>query len=371
MTEGRINIVTMPKWGLAMQEGTITEWYRAEGDQITEGEPICDIETTKITNEFEAPFSGTIARVLAPVGSIVEVGDAIAVIVDGSVDAGEIERVLNERKSEAEGSGDAPDGSAVRLVGLDDGQLAVLETGPADNETAVVFLHGFGGDHENWGLLQAQVPATIRTVAVDLPGHGRSDRGVGDGSPGALARRVAPLLDALGIRHALLVAHSFGAAVALQLAAQRPEQVSSLFLIAPVALGARAAPEFVSGFMSAQRKRDMKPVLEMLFSDPGMLGRTMVTDALALLRDEASRQALSKVADHLVAANAAESGLEDGILDRYPTVIVWGDADAVVQMPAALPASLGERLKIVPHAGHMPHAERPDEVARQLLVQIA
>jgi pyruvate dehydrogenase E2 component (dihydrolipoamide acetyltransferase) len=64
--DARIQRLTMPKWGLSMQEGTIVEWLAAEGDEIAAGEEIAEIETEKVNNAFEAPISGLLRRHVAP-----------------------------------------------------------------------------------------------------------------------------------------------------------------------------------------------------------------------------------------------------------------------------------------------------------------
>jgi pyruvate dehydrogenase E2 component (dihydrolipoamide acetyltransferase) len=66
--------VRMPKWGLSMQEGTITAWHVVAGQAVTEGQDLCDIETAKIVNTFEAPTAGVVARVLTGEGDVVVVG---------------------------------------------------------------------------------------------------------------------------------------------------------------------------------------------------------------------------------------------------------------------------------------------------------
>ena len=52
-----IRPITMPKWGLAMTEGTIAAWLVEEGSEIAPGAEIVEIETTKITSVFESPVS--------------------------------------------------------------------------------------------------------------------------------------------------------------------------------------------------------------------------------------------------------------------------------------------------------------------------
>ncbi len=59
-----MEVVTMPKLGLIMTEGTIAEWYKNEGDHVEAGEPLLQVETQKLANDVEAPVSGTLLRIL-------------------------------------------------------------------------------------------------------------------------------------------------------------------------------------------------------------------------------------------------------------------------------------------------------------------
>jgi pimeloyl-ACP methyl ester carboxylesterase len=70
----------MPKWGLSMQEGLISRWLKQEGDAVSQGEPVLEVETEKMTNLVEAPAGGVLARILFPAGSTVPVTQAIALI---------------------------------------------------------------------------------------------------------------------------------------------------------------------------------------------------------------------------------------------------------------------------------------------------
>src|SRR5215210_496358 len=89
--------VIMPKMGDAMEEGTLLKWLKSEGDDVSEGEAIAEIETDKVTLELEAEDSGTLAQLIASEGDEVPVGGAIAFI------AGEGEDVP-ERGGEADGA---------------------------------------------------------------------------------------------------------------------------------------------------------------------------------------------------------------------------------------------------------------------------
>lgn len=82
--------VILPKWGLTMEEGTVSEWRKQEGDAVAEDEIIADVETDKITNELPAPASGVIARILVAAGETVEVGTVLALIAADEAEAAQI-----------------------------------------------------------------------------------------------------------------------------------------------------------------------------------------------------------------------------------------------------------------------------------------
>ncbi len=92
--------VIMPKMGDAMEEGTLVKWLVSEGDEVSEGDAIAEIETDKASMEIEAEDSGTLAQFIASEGDDVPVGEAIAFI------QGEGEEVPERDGSEA-GGGEA------------------------------------------------------------------------------------------------------------------------------------------------------------------------------------------------------------------------------------------------------------------------
>lgn len=367
MSNYKIHLVTMPKWGLAMQEGTIVGWHVAEGDRISEGQPLCDIETAKITNEFDSPFSGVLARVLKPGASLVTVGELIGVIADEGAPRQEIdERVAEMLATYTKAGEDADSGPQVQKLDTKEGTIAYVETGDPDSNRAVLFIHGFGGDHKNWSLLQSELPESMRAIALDLPGHGRSGTDVGTGSAKDIARAVSAFIAAIGLQQIDLVAHSFGASVAAAVAAANVSRVCSIFVIAPLAFGASADPAFVRGYVGAYRKREMIPVMEMLFSNPKFLNRAIISDALATLRNDEARLALTKIGEKLLEAKPGEAQQDMLFLQQWPSLVVWGDSDRVVAMPAGFDVLAGDALKIIHGAGHMPHAEDPSAIAKLL-----
>ena len=75
-----ITKVVLPKWGMGIEEGTITRWLKAPGQKVEKGEPLVEIETAKATQEVESPASGTLTEVLLGEGQTAPVNTEIAVI---------------------------------------------------------------------------------------------------------------------------------------------------------------------------------------------------------------------------------------------------------------------------------------------------
>ena len=77
--------VILPKWGLTMEEGSLMEWLKEEGDHVEAGEIMAVVETEKITNELEAPVSGVISKILVEEGTEeIEVGTVLCLIEESA-----------------------------------------------------------------------------------------------------------------------------------------------------------------------------------------------------------------------------------------------------------------------------------------------
>jgi pyruvate dehydrogenase E2 component (dihydrolipoamide acetyltransferase) len=74
--------VTMPKWGLTMEEGIVSKWFKDPGEPVEKGEPLFEVETEKITNTVESPASGLLHQIVVQQGSKVAVGTVLAVLAE-------------------------------------------------------------------------------------------------------------------------------------------------------------------------------------------------------------------------------------------------------------------------------------------------
>ncbi|MBI3360445.1 MAG: biotin attachment protein [Chloroflexi bacterium] len=82
--------VILPKWGLTMEEGTLTAWRKQEGDTVTADEVLAEVETDKINNELSSPINGVVARILVQAGETVPVGTTLAVVASSAEEAAQI-----------------------------------------------------------------------------------------------------------------------------------------------------------------------------------------------------------------------------------------------------------------------------------------
>ena len=64
--------VLLPQWGMGMSEGTITTWLKAVGDQVSEDEPLAEVEAEKVEETLESPATGTLVELRVPEGETVE-----------------------------------------------------------------------------------------------------------------------------------------------------------------------------------------------------------------------------------------------------------------------------------------------------------
>lgn len=361
--------IRMPKWGLSMQEGVIVDWWKAEGDAIAEGDDLVDIETSKITNVCESPGAGVLRRIVAQPGETLPVGALIGVLADPATADADIDAFIADFQAAfvpAEADGDGDQLMRLSTVSVGARSVRIGQAGPEEG-VPVVLVHGFSGDLNNWLFNVEALAAQHPVVAIDLPGHGGSSKDVGDGSLRFLADTLGAVLASLQVEEAHLIGHSLGAAVVARLAADKPGLVKSLVLIAPAGLSASGVSEpFLTGMVDAQRARDLKPVLEMLFADPSLVSKDMVDDVLKLKRLDGVEEALSVLRDRLV--DGADAAALRGDLPKIATaLVISGDADRVVGMidAARLPPSF--RLVRLEGAGHMPHLEKAAEVNALLL----
>jgi pyruvate dehydrogenase E2 component (dihydrolipoamide acetyltransferase) len=251
---------------------------------------------------------------------------------------------------------------------VDGAWLRIRQRG--EGTATVVMVHGFGSRLDAYEPVQRRLAAHARTIAIDLRGFGKSERPDTDYGPERHARDVLAVMDALAIDNAVLVGHSYGGGVVLQLANIAPTRVSSLVLVSPLVLEqqlnsylrwARAPVVgeylFATGYRSflAERAR-------LAFHQPGFVSLPMLEEVEQNLAIDGTTFA----ALHTVRGMNYDVAVQQYPSLRAPVKVLWGNEDRVLpfEEAAAVVAAIPRaQLFALDGVGHMPLWEATDKVA--------
>ena len=230
---------------------------------------------------------------------------------------------------------------------------------------SVVFLHGAGFDHSAWALHSRWFAHHgFAVLAVDLPGHGRS-QGKPLTSIEAMADWTIALLDAAGGKQAKLIGHSMGSLIALEAAARHPSRVTELCLIGTSDAMAVSADLLGAAENNDHDAIDMVSIWGLGFSAEigGSLAPGVWMHSGALRTLEAAKAGVLHA--DLAACNAYRNAATAARGVDLPVTLVLGERDIMTPakngraLAAAFPHA---RTLLLKGAGHMMMAERPDEV---------
>lgn len=231
----------------------------------------------------------------------------------------------------------------------------------------VLVLHGWGASVDAIGSVLAGLGRSVETVAVDLPGFGASDPPREPWTVGRYAAFVLEFATALQLERFSVLAHSFGARIAVVLAEEHPEMIERLLLTGAAGIKPKRKPSYYA-------KVALAKVGRVAAAAGGSHGRRL---------QEALRRRIAS-ADWLAASEALRDTFRLVIAEdltarlphvRVPTLLVWGEQDSDT------PLWMGERMEqlipdaglvVLPGAGHYAYAERPGEfnrVAEHFLVE--
>ncbi len=236
----------------------------------------------------------------------------------------------------------------------------------------LVLVHGSWDSHHDWDLVVPPLAESFRVLTYDRRGHSQSERPAGQGSVREDVADLAALIEQLGLAPAWVAGNSFGASIALRLAAERPGLFRGLIAHEPPLFSLLAHdPALVPALGAVNRK--IGAVVERIASGDhaGAAEQFMETVALgpgtwAQLPPEVRQTAIENAATFLDEANDPEQRAFDVEWIRgfsRPALLTLGD-----QSPPPFAPVVARLAEVVPHAevvtlrgaGHIPHTTHPD-----------
>lgn len=250
-------------------------------------------------------------------------------------------------------------------------RLAYELTGTGD--VPLVAIHGSWSSHETWGQVAPELSERFRILTYDRRGHSTSERPAGQGTQSEDVDDAAALIERFGLAPAYVAGNSYGAEIAILLAAERPELVRGLIAHEPAFIALlQDKPEFSP--MLAEIERNMVPVLERIRTGDHAGAAELFVETIALgpgtwthLPDSMRRRMAENAPTFLDEENAPDNGRIDlNRLERYgsPALLTLGDQsppmfEPIVRIVAeALPQA---EVLTFAGAGHIPHATHPRE----------
>lgn len=262
------------------------------------------------------------------------------------------------------------------ILTVDGAEIFATTGGKAFNPELplVIFLHGAGFDHSMWALFSRWFSHHDYSVlAPDLPGHGKS-KGTLIPTISGMADWTIKLIEATGAKKAGLVGHSMGSLIALDAAARYPDKISALSLIG-VGGAMPVSPDLLNAAKDNNHDAiDMVSIWGFGFAAglggsqaPGlwMLGggmRVLERDAPGVLHND------------LAACNDYKTAIEAAAKITAPTTLILGERDMMTPLKSGkqlATAIAGSKPVVLPGAGHMLTAERPDDVLKALIASHA
>lgn len=242
------------------------------------------------------------------------------------------------------------------------------ESGSGD--VPIIFLHYFGGSSRTWKPVVDLLKDRFRCIAIDLPGFGSSSPLPSPASVERVAGKVNALLEKLRLKKYVLVGHSMGGKIAMQIATASPPTVRQLILVAPSPptpepMSEQETKELLAAFGNAQAFEKIAK---------GLVAEPLVETALKKIVDDNLRIQQPAWADWI------EAGSKEDISTTVkkihaPVLVISGEKDPNFstqflqkEVGGHLP---GARFVEIKNAGHLLPVEAPEMLAQTIVRTIS
>jgi len=234
---------------------------------------------------------------------------------------------------------------------------------------SVIFVHGTGQDHSIWAMYSQYFGKRARNVlAVDLPGHGRSE-GPALATVESMADWIADLICTAGLGKAAIVGHSLGSLIALDCAARHGELVRAIGLVGT------CIPMPVNDALLKAAREDPATAIQMMTkwsfarAEAGSPQAARISDMQAASARLMAQSPPGVIFSDLKACDAYASGLQRAREVSCPAVLILGEHDRMTPAHAAGPLASAikqSRVVTIRDAGHGMLAEQPEQLLSAL-----
>jgi pimeloyl-ACP methyl ester carboxylesterase len=236
------------------------------------------------------------------------------------------------------------------------GELYVDDAGSGSG-VPILFLHSYAGTSAHWKAQLAHLRPRRRAVAMDLRGHGHSDKPPdGDYSVPSLSEDIAAVADALELRRFVLVGHSLGGAAAAAYVGKYPQRVAGLVLAGAPGKAAPEQAKQVMGALQADYEKTMGGYWASLIADAQPEVREMLEAGKRSVDHDASLAIIGAIFDY----------------DPLPALSGYDGAKLIIDTahgegPTSLHTQLPDiKRKVISGTSHWPHLDKPQEFNRLL-----
>lgn len=257
-----------------------------------------------------------------------------------------------------------------KVVQIDGFVLPYLQGGQGE---PLVLIHGFGGSKDNFNRVAYYLTNHYTVYAIDVPGFGASTRDMdADYVINTQIDRVHEIIEKLGLKQPHIGGNSMGGWISGAYAAKYPDNVASIWFLAPAGLLESRKSEVIQKFektgeivLTASNREEFEKIVDVVMYKrpafaPGFVVEAMAARAAA---DQTLHQRIYK--DFKSVPSDMATALSTSNY-KGPALIVWGKEDRVLHVDGAAElktAMPGFDVILMDQVGHVPMMEKPEQVA--------
>lgn len=235
----------------------------------------------------------------------------------------------------------------------------------------LLLFHGLGASVITWRDNFDALAERFKVYAIDLPGHGDTDKPDYSYDPYDMIDYIASLVKTLELERPAMIGNSIGGGVALMLALRQPDLVSSLVLVDSAALGKEisvyirlASLPLVGSIIESSKVGGTRFMLQNVFHDQSFATQDLAQELYRSRQMPGAKEAVVRVLRQTVNLWGVRSRFifVDELKNlKMPLMVVWGAQDRILPVShayRAAEAAPDTRLEIFDECGHWPHMEK-------------